>query len=114
MFKRTAALGMDSLAMTDHGNLFGAYEFWSKAKSHGVFAKEVVVGTLDALYTNMARADDVAPEPVSIGAMLEEAVASVGTNLAALGDTFGDPLGMGNLDDSAAIADFHVAVFTLV
>jgi len=71
----------------------------------GVFAKEVVVGTLDALYTNMARADDVAPEPVSIGAMLEEAVASVGTNLAALGDTFGDPLGMGNLDDSAAIAE---------
>ena len=36
MFKRTAALGMDSLAMTDHGNLFGAYEFWSKAKSHGI------------------------------------------------------------------------------
>jgi len=71
----------------------------------GVFAKEVVVGTLDALYTNIARDDDAAQEPVSIGAMLEEAVASVGTNLAALGDTFGDPLGMGNLDDSAAIAE---------
>jgi len=36
MFARTAELGMDAIAMTDHGNVFGAYEFWSKAKAHGV------------------------------------------------------------------------------
>ena len=36
LFARTAELGMDSIAMTDHGNVFGAYEFWSKAKAHGV------------------------------------------------------------------------------
>ncbi len=36
MFARTAELGMDAIAMTDHGNLFGAYEFYAKAKAHGV------------------------------------------------------------------------------
>jgi DNA polymerase-3 subunit alpha len=36
LFARTAELGMGSIAMTDHGNVFGAYEFWSKAKAHGV------------------------------------------------------------------------------
>ncbi len=36
MFERTAELGMDSIAMTDHGNVFGAYEFWSKARAHGI------------------------------------------------------------------------------
>ena len=29
-------MGMPALAMTDHGNVFGAYEFWKKAKQHGV------------------------------------------------------------------------------
>ncbi len=33
---RTAELGMDAIAMTDHGNVFGAYEFYAKAKAHGV------------------------------------------------------------------------------
>ncbi len=36
LFARTAELGMDAIAMTDHGNVFGAYEFWSKARAHGV------------------------------------------------------------------------------
>jgi ferrous iron transport protein B len=71
----------------------------------GIFAKEVVVGTLDALYTNMARDGAQAQPPAQIGAMLREAVDSVGTNLGALGERLGDPLGMGNLDDSAAIAE---------
>lgn len=70
----------------------------------GIFAKEVVVGTLDALYSSMAQ--DGAPEQAEadVGAMLREAVDSVGTNLGALGDTLADPLGMGNLDDREAIA----------
>jgi DNA polymerase-3 subunit alpha len=33
---RTAELGMDAIAMTDHGNVFGAFEFYTKAKAHGV------------------------------------------------------------------------------
>jgi ferrous iron transport protein B len=70
----------------------------------GIFAKEVVVGTLDALYSSMAQ--DGAPEQAEadVGAMLREAVDSVGTNLGALGDTLADPLGMGNLGDREAIA----------
>jgi DNA polymerase III subunit alpha len=31
-----ARLGMDSLAITDHGNMFGAYDFYSRARTHGV------------------------------------------------------------------------------
>jgi DNA polymerase-3 subunit alpha len=29
-------LGMPALAMTDHGNLYGAFEFYKKAKDHGI------------------------------------------------------------------------------
>jgi len=31
--KRCGELGMDSVAVTDHGNLFGAIEFYTKAKA---------------------------------------------------------------------------------
>ena len=34
--ERTAELGMPAIAMTDHGNVFGAYEFYKKAKNAGV------------------------------------------------------------------------------
>ena len=36
LFERTARLGMPAIAMTDHGNLHGAYDFYSKAAKHGV------------------------------------------------------------------------------
>ncbi len=36
MAERTAELGMPAIAMTDHGNVFGAYEFYSKAKAAGI------------------------------------------------------------------------------
>ncbi|HET7690351.1 MAG TPA: DNA polymerase III subunit alpha [Nocardioidaceae bacterium] len=36
MCARTAELGMSAIAMTDHGNVFGAHEFWSKARAKGV------------------------------------------------------------------------------
>ena len=32
LFRESAKMGMPALAMTDHGNVFGAYEFWRKAK----------------------------------------------------------------------------------
>ncbi len=34
--ERAAELGMPAVAMTDHGNVFGAYEFYKKAKAAGV------------------------------------------------------------------------------
>ncbi|MDZ4828573.1 MAG: DNA polymerase III subunit alpha [Phycisphaerae bacterium] len=36
LLKRVKELGMDSVAVTDHGNLFGAMEFYTKAKAAGV------------------------------------------------------------------------------
>jgi len=36
LFRRTAEMGMPALAMTDHGNVFGAYDFYAKAKAAGV------------------------------------------------------------------------------
>lgn len=36
LFLQASALGMPALAMTDHGNLFGAFDFWKRGKSAGV------------------------------------------------------------------------------
>ena len=36
LMDRAAALGMKALAVTDHGNLFGAIDFYNQAKSHGI------------------------------------------------------------------------------
>ncbi|HSY14816.1 MAG TPA: DNA polymerase III subunit alpha [Jatrophihabitantaceae bacterium] len=36
LFAETARMGMPALAMTDHGNVFGAYDFYSKARAAGV------------------------------------------------------------------------------
>lgn len=36
LFERVNELGMSAIAMTDHGNLHGAYDFWSKARKHDV------------------------------------------------------------------------------
>ncbi|KKU93920.1 MAG: polymerase III, alpha subunit protein [Candidatus Jorgensenbacteria bacterium GW2011_GWA1_48_13] len=36
LIKKTKELGMDSLALTDHGNLYGAIEFYKKARKEGI------------------------------------------------------------------------------
>ena len=36
LVKKTKELGMNSLAITDHGNLYGALEFYSKCKDSGI------------------------------------------------------------------------------
>ena len=36
LFEAAAQMGMPALATTDHGFVFGAYEFWKKAQKHGV------------------------------------------------------------------------------
>lgn len=68
----------------------------------GIFAKEVVVGTLDALYApNQPQTDD------SIDEIITQAFASVPANLADLTDQLLDPLGLrlGDLQDTQAQAD---------
>lgn len=36
LFARCKELGMDSVAMTDHGNMFGAVDFYTRARKHGI------------------------------------------------------------------------------
>jgi len=36
LFGETSRMGMNALAMTDHGNLFGAYDFYKQATGAGV------------------------------------------------------------------------------
>ena len=36
LFTQAAEMGMPALATTDHGYVFGAYEFWKKAQGTGV------------------------------------------------------------------------------
>jgi len=36
LFVEAARMGMPAVATTDHGSLFGAYEFWKKGRKHGV------------------------------------------------------------------------------
>ncbi len=36
LFAEAARLGMPAVAMTDHGNMFGSYEFWQTSKGTGV------------------------------------------------------------------------------
>ncbi|QCW50432.1 DNA polymerase III subunit alpha [Nocardioides dongxiaopingii] len=50
--ERAAELGMPAVAMTDHGNVFGAFEFYKKAKSAGV---KPIIG-IEAYFTpNISR-----------------------------------------------------------
>lgn len=84
----------------------------------GVFAKEVVVGTLDALYSSIAaQGATAAAAPASIPGLIGEAFASIPANLAGLGDMLTDPLGLnvGDLSDqatSAAEQDVQVSTLT--
>ena len=50
--ERTAELGMPAIAMTDHGNVFGAYEFYKQCKAAGV---KPIIG-MEAYFTpNISR-----------------------------------------------------------
>ena len=42
LFSETSRMGMPALAMTDHGNVFGAYDFWKKATKAGI---KPIIGT---------------------------------------------------------------------
>lgn len=70
----------------------------------GLFAKEVVVGTLDALYSAPA---DTSEGEFAMADAIIAALQTVPDNLAALAQRLGDPLGLdvGNLEDTAAAAE---------
>jgi len=72
----------------------------------GVLAKEVVVGTLDNLYTRLAGPGGASAEqaPFDLRQSLRDAAATVPVNLAELSDALLDPLGFGSVGepDSAA------------
>ncbi len=76
----------------------------------GVLAKEVVVGTLDTLYTRLAAEASGAvgaEDDFDLWAELRAAAATVPENLAAVGAALTDPLGLGaaDIEDAAAVAE---------
>jgi ferrous iron transport protein B len=77
----------------------------------GILAKETVVGTLDALYTNLAREDSaqgyLAEEPFEFWTSILEAAATVPENLLGVKDLLTDPLAMdvGDLSDQQTAAE---------
>ncbi|MGI0494102.1 Fe(2+) transporter permease subunit FeoB [Alkalinema pantanalense CENA528] len=69
----------------------------------GVFAKEVMVGTMDSLYTQLAEQASVTSkeaEPFDFWGGIGKAFASIPTNLAKLTDSILDPLGLSILNDT--------------
>lgn len=78
----------------------------------GIFAKEAVIGTLNALYEQVGQQGTPTDEPAapvveaSLGGKLLGALATIPENLGALGGSVADPLGLNvdYVDDSAAAA----------
>jgi ferrous iron transport protein B len=74
----------------------------------GVLAKEAVVGTLDALYSQLSTTGDAPSDkaPFSLKDALVAACLTVPENLRAIADNFLDPLGLniGTVDDIASAA----------
>jgi DNA polymerase-3 subunit alpha len=54
LFSTAAQMGMPALAMTDHGNVFGAYDFYKQAKAAGV---KPIIGMEAYLTPNTHRSD---------------------------------------------------------
>ncbi len=84
----------------------------------GVLAKEVVVGTLDTLYSQLAREDtgNTDAEEFYFWQAINAAFATVPENLSGLGDMFGDPLQMDvgdihSLEAAAAAQEVDNATF---
>ena len=75
----------------------------------GVLAKEVVVGTLDTLYSNLAMSDagEIREEAFDFRASIAAAFATVPENLGGVREMLGDPLGMnvGDVEDITSAAE---------
>ncbi|MCU0282277.1 MAG: DNA polymerase III subunit alpha [Candidatus Nanopelagicales bacterium] len=73
LFAEAAKQGMPALAMTDHGNLFGAYEFWKAGKAAGV---KPIIG-MEGYYVPIGSRFDRAP--FGFGADVGQDVGDEGT-----------------------------------
>jgi len=85
----------------------------------GVLAKEAVVGTLDALYTQMAIDEEKSEEPFILKQALLAACQTVPDNLTAIADNLLDPLGLGignvdNVETAAEQQEVTVATFEVM
>ncbi|MGI0483811.1 Fe(2+) transporter permease subunit FeoB [Pantanalinema rosaneae CENA516] len=85
----------------------------------GVFAKEVMVGTMDSLYTSLAQqqvgSSDTPEEPFDFWGGMRSAVASIPANLADLTNQVLDPIGLGilsNTSDQKAAAEAQEVSYT--
>jgi len=67
----------------------------------GIFAKEAVVGTLDALYQDVAGESTDDRGELDLLVSVQESLASVVDNFKDLGSSLSDPLGLGAIDESA-------------
>jgi DNA polymerase-3 subunit alpha len=54
LVEAAAEAGMPAIAVTDHGNMFGAYEFWQKATAAGI---KPIIGTEAYITPGTARGD---------------------------------------------------------
>ena len=73
LFAEAARMEMPALAITDHGNLFGAYEFWKAGKAAGV---KPIIG-MEGYYVPIGSRFDRAP--FSFGADVGQDVGDEGT-----------------------------------
>jgi len=69
----------------------------------GLLAKEVVVGTLDAVYSNLEGTTSEEDETFDLNATFAEAVTITNDNLADAMQNMGDPLGLRTLDASSNV-----------
>jgi ferrous iron transport protein B len=67
----------------------------------GIFAKEAVVGTLDALYQDVA-GEKLEEETFVLSEQLISAIVSIKDNAIGLGSSLSDPLGLAAVEESSA------------
>jgi DNA polymerase III subunit alpha len=103
LFAETAAQGMPALAMTDHGNVFGAYDFWSKARRHGI---KPIIGTEAYLTPRTSRFDKTR---VRWGSGGEDDVSGSGayTHLTLLAETTAGMHNLFRLSSLASLEGFY-------
>lgn len=74
----------------------------------GMFAKEAIVGTLDALYVKQEKTDD----EFDLAASFKEALSTIPENLTAMLGSWSDPLGLGSANDSAEAQGVNQSTLT--
>jgi DNA polymerase-3 subunit alpha len=98
LFKEAAAMGMPALAMTDHGNVFGAYDFYKQARAAGI---KPIIG-MEAYLAPGSRFERKRAHLV--GASSDDNVGEMYTHMTLLAE---DTAGMHNLFRLASLASLE-------